>query len=102
MLRASYVNRNISTSSVPGMFLSLFSLGCINRIVLFLFQKSSKGVCSKGKKAAGVLCEEKVSGRHMMAAGVCQFLLFFFFKKNLCHYFAAIVTQQNSDSSATF
>lgn len=38
----------------------------------------------------------------MMAAGICQFLLslfvgFFF----LCHYFAAIVTEQNSDCSAT-
>lgn len=35
----------------------------------------------------------------MMAAGICQFLLRFFF--SLCHYFAAIVTQQNSDCSAT-
>lgn len=47
--------------------------------LLFLFQKRSKGVCTKGKEAAEVLCGEKVSGRHMMAAGIFQFLLSFVF-----------------------
>lgn len=82
------------------MFLSPLSLGCVNRTYSFLFQKRSKSVCTKGKEAAGVLCGEMVSGRHMMAAGICQFLLrtWDFF---LCHYFVAIITEPNSDCSAT-
>jgi len=43
----------------------------LTELVIFISKKSSKSICSKSKEAAGVLCGEKVSGRHMMAAGIC-------------------------------
>lgn len=39
---ASYVKRSITPSSVPRMFLSFFSLGCVNRITLFYFKREAK------------------------------------------------------------